>query len=247
SNVDVSGTLSITCTRPNGNPRFPATFWIGTSGANGTRKLLNGSDQLTYNLFTSGCATAWSGTTGVTVANSLTANGDANVTITNIPFCLRITGGQNTAKALTFTTTETLTVRSTDSTGFSWGTGVLSLSGKVNALCLITTGNTLTFTYTSFQASDQTGSNGSFVVQCTNSTTYSLALDSLSGVAIGITYTLGLQTLGNQSVNNVPGTGNTLTYQVPGKIFSGSSGQAGTCASGSTCTGSDNRTVTVSY
>ncbi|MBC5763270.1 spore coat protein U domain-containing protein [Ramlibacter albus] len=245
-NIDVSGAISFTCTRAAGDPKFPATFYIGTSGTNGSRNLSNGGNTLAYQLFTAypGCSAAWQNTgTDISVANSLTAGGDRTTSFSNIPFCLRVTPA-NTTKPLVFSASETLTIRSASGGGTSYGTGTLSVSGTVNALCLTTTGNTLLFNYTSFQSSAQPGTNGTFVVQCTNTTSFSLSLDAVTGTAAGLTYNLGLTSVGTQNLNSQSGTGNTVTYQVPGSI---PAGQAGTCATGATCVGNDSRTVTITY
>jgi hypothetical protein len=199
-------------------------------------------------LFTAypGCSVAWQNSgSDIAVANALTGGADRAASFTNIPFCMRL-APSNTTKPLTFTDSLALTVRSASGGGTTYGTGTIAnaLSATVSALCLTTTGNTLLFNYTSFQASDQPGTNGTFVVQCTNSTPFSLSLDAITGTAAGLTYGVGLTAVGTQTLNSQSGTGSTVTYQVPGSI---TAGQAGTCATGGSCVGNDSRTVTITY
>lgn len=250
NNYDVQGSVTFSCTRPKGNTRFPSIFWVGASGANGSRTLSSGARTLAYQLYTdySGCATPWSGTTGLEAANSLTGNTDTAASNLSVPFCMRIaTSGQNTARPLTFTGSETLTIKSDDNLGFQWGMGTLSLTGTVNALCKFpTAGNIdLSMSYTSFQA---TAANTSvpFDVQCTNSTSFSLALDATSGTVptLNLSYQLGLGAIGTQSILSQAGTGIAQSYSVLGRL---PANQSGTCANPAGCSNSATNTLTVSY
>jgi hypothetical protein len=66
-----------------------------------------------------------------------------------------------------------------------------------------------------------------------------MALDATSGTVIGLNYTLALSAAG--------GTGAGLTaanYTVDGTM---ASGQSGTCGTTAVCTGSQARTLTVTY
>jgi spore coat protein U-like protein len=244
--VDVQGSVTFSCTRPKGNPRFPTSFWIGVSGTNGTRTLASGANTLIYQLYTdyATCGSPWQGATGLTVPNALTANTDLAVNNLSATFCMRIPAAQTTARPLTYTGTATLSVYSTDNTGFLWGSGTLTLTATVNSLCRFTAATPLSFAYTSFQAAPQPGTAGSLDLECTNSTPFNLSLDSTTGTALGLTYELGLNAVGVGTLNSQTGTGATQIYSVPGSI---AAGQAGTCATGATCTTTDSRTVTVTY
>lgn len=244
--VDVQGSVTFSCTRPKGNPRFPDFFWIGVSGTNGSRTLASGGNTLIYQLYTdyAACSSPWQGATGLSVANALVANTDLAVNNLSATFCMRIPAGQTTARPLTYTGTATLSVHSTDNTGFLWGSGTLSLTATVNSLCRFTATSPLSFNYTSFQAAAQPGTAGSFDLECTNSTPFSLSLDATTGTALGLTYELGLNAVGVGTLNSQTGTGATTVYSVPGNI---PPNQAGTCATGASCTTTVNRTVTVTY
>lgn len=246
SSYDIQGSVTFSCTRPKGNPRFPSTFWIGVSGS-GTRTMDNGSNTLAYLLTTdySACSTSWQNPNGLTLANSLTANNDRNLTNLTVPFCIRVaTATQPTAKPLLYTDTLTLTVRSTNSSGRSWGTGTLSVSSDVDPLCRFSSAaNPIAMAYTSFQAGAALGSS-TFQLQCTNSTPYSVALDAVSATVMGLNMTAGIGTLGTQSITGQLGTGLAQSYTV---VTSIAGGQSGTCATGAGCSASSDRTITVSY
>lgn len=245
-NVDVSGSVTFSCSRGFLQTQFPSTFWVGVTNTNGSRTLASGANTLSYSLFTnySGCSTAWQGATGVTVANSRTSIIYTSVSNLTVPFCFRIPSGQNTARALNYTDTETLTVRSTNSSGFSWGTGTLNLTATVNALCKFTaSAGTLLLAYTSFQSTAATDTNP-FTVQCTNQSSYALSLDQVSGSILGLNYSVGLNTLGTQALNSLLGTGNAQNYNFLGSV---AAGQSGTCANAAGCSATDPRTITISY
>jgi spore coat protein U-like protein len=208
--------------------------------------MTNGANSLGYYLFTAypACATAWQGTTGVTINNTLTAAGDTNINIT-ATFCMRIYAGQTTAKPLSYTGSAlTVTVRSTSSSGFTWLTTSGAGTATVNPRCYFSTGpSTVTVNYTSFQGTAATGT-GSFQMRCTNTTPYSLALDAVSGTALGLNYAVGLGTVGTSSVPSQAGTGVAQSYSVAASI---AAGQSGTCAVTAGCSATDTRIVTVTY
>ena len=106
--------------------------------------------------------------------------------------------------------------------------------------CEVTAGPTdVAFTYTSFQAGAATSTGGAFSVRCTNTLPYTMALDSTTGTVIGLNYTLALSAAG--------GTGAGLTaasYTVNGSM---ASGQSGDCATTAVCTGTQARTLTITY
>jgi hypothetical protein len=74
-------------------------------------------------------------------------------------------------------------------------------------------------------------------VTCTLALPYTMALDATSGTILGLAYTLSL------SQSSSTGTGAQQTFSVNGNM---AGGQAGTCAT-ATCSGSQARTITVTY
>jgi hypothetical protein len=106
--------------------------------------------------------------------------------------------------------------------------------------------------YTAFQATAAQAST-SFVVKCTNTWPYDVAVSSDTGTVDGITYFVKLvagaspsyaSATGSGSVTGESGDGSTgKTYSVG---VQAASGQPGTCATGP-CTGSQSHTVTVTF
>jgi hypothetical protein len=260
-NWDVQGSVVFSCNRPSGNPRFPATFSITTSGVNGaaSRNAASGGNTLAYSLFTnySACNTAWSGTTALSLANALTANGDTTLTNLSVPFCMRVTtsAATDTKRPLTYTLTETITIKScatcTTPNNVWTSSGVLTLNATIDPICKFPAlGSTaLAMSYTSFQAG-QASNSTTMNVRCTNSTGYSVSLDATSGTipTIGLNYTIGLGNPGSspgvQLIGSQSGTGSNQPYSVYGTV---PGGQSGTCATPAGCTQSDSRTVTIGY
>ena len=99
--ADTAGTISVTCT---GNVNDSATYTIAIDAGLGSfaeRKMVFGSNFLTYNLYRdSGCTQVWGdGITGSTyaVADSMTLSSSSNTK--NYVVYGRIASGQNTASA----------------------------------------------------------------------------------------------------------------------------------------------------
>ena len=92
-------------------------------------------------------------------------------------------------------------------------------------------------TYTAFAAAAQTGTSN-FSLNCTAPTTYTMALDSTTGVLVGIRYNLVLS-----NTATITGTGFQQNHSVSVTL---PAGQAGTCNSGN-CNGSRAHTITITY
>jgi spore coat protein U-like protein len=150
-------------------------------------------------------------------------------------FDLRLPGPQTVDPAGTYTDTVTVTVRNSSGTMLSQTT--FNVSIITIASCTLTSppGN-INLSYTSFQVA-AAAANANFGVNCTTGIPYTMALDATSGTLVGLNYTLAL----SQSSSN--GTGVAQTFSINGSI---AAGQAGTCATGS-CSGSDTRTLTITY
>jgi len=122
-------------------------------------------------------------------------------------------------------------------------------SGSGSAGTSTTAISNLNLAYTSFQVSPTTGTT-SFQVRCTNSQSYSMALDnaSLTDGTTGLQYTLNLTSTASYSeaanANIASATGNGLTgqtYYVHGTI---PSAQDGTVTAGAA---NNTRTLTITY
>jgi hypothetical protein len=120
------------------------------------------------------------------------------------------------------------------------------VSITLTPLCVLTAPPTVTLAYTSF-AGAVTSAAQSGTVKCTGSRPYKLSWDSTTDTvtttptltSLGLNYTLSL-TAGATGT----GDGNAANYSVEGTI---SGNQAGTCATGATCTASPTTTLYVHY
>lgn len=249
-NNDTQGSVSFSCTRPKGNPRFPTTFWVGPAGTNGARSMVNGASSLTYTSYTNytGCSTPWQGTTGLLVTNTAPAPTDNNTLSTPVlsgTFCFRIASGQTAAVAGSYLGSETFQIRSTDSTGYLWASGVLSLGTSIGGGCSFTQSPTmLAFSYTSFQAGDSTPVSD-FIFRCTNNMNYSLTLDSPTGPATATGTALGLNySLAVRGTPSGVGTGSGVTRYIDGTM---SGGQSGACAALPNCTANPSHVLYINY
>jgi spore coat protein U-like protein len=170
-------------------------------------------------------ATRFTGT--ISFGSSLSAS-------TTGTFYLRIATGQNPA-AGTYTDTVTVTLR--NSGGTALGTSSFTVAITVVAACQITSPpGDLTFTYTAGQIAPATASS-TFAVRCTNGHAYTMAIDSTSNTLLGLNYTLAL------SQASASGNGASQTFTINGNI---ASKQYGTCST-ATCSGTQTRTLTITY
>ena len=109
---------------------------------------------------------------------------------------------------------------------------------NLTSSCSLTSAPTdVAFTYTSFQAGPSVATPSSFTVKCTNLRPYTMALDAAAGTVIGLAYTLALPTAAST------GTGVDQTFSITGNMIGG---QSGNCA-GASCSGTDVRTLTITY
>jgi hypothetical protein len=112
--------------------------------------------------------------------------------------------------------------------------------------------NNVALSYTAFQSTAAQAST-SFVVKCTNTWPYDVAVSSDTGTVDGITYFVKLvsgstpsyaSATGSASLSGEAGDGSTgVTYSVG---VQAASGQPGTCSS-APCTGSQSHTITVTF
>jgi spore coat protein U-like protein len=152
-------------------------------------------------------------------------------------FDLRVPGSQPVRPAGTYTDTVTATLRNSG-TGTVLATGTLSVSVITTNSCEFTSGpGSMTFSYTSFQPGAATASTA-FSVRCTTALPYTMALDAPGGTLLGLVYSLAL------SASSGTGTGVIQNYSISGSI---AAGQAGTCGSLGSCSGSQTRTLTITY
>lgn len=121
-------------------------------------------------------------------------------------------------------------------------TAGFNVTVDLTSTCEISSAPTdVAFTYTSFQGTDASSTGGAFSVRCTNTLPYSLSLDSTTGTVIGLDYSLSLSAAGGT------GNGAAQNYSISGTILSGQSGTCATSPDVSTCSGSQARTLTITY
>lgn len=230
--------LTITCTRALSDAATMSYTVTNNNGlnSNGIHNRASFSTGLmNYDLFQdSGCSIAWRNTKSTGITGTLNFSGSTTASI-NVSYWGCIPSGQTGLAAGTYTDTVTMTLTYGPGSGTAT-TGTFGVNIATPATCNVTTPPTdIIFNYTSF-GSAATAST-SFGVTCTSYLPYTMALDATSGTILGINYTLAL------SASSATGSGVQQLYSINGTI---AAGQAGTCATGS-CTGSQARTLTVTY
>ena len=237
------GTVAINCTKSGGNSDT-VYYELGISGgvnlsANQSRAV-NGASAIAYN--------TWRDVANSQVWNDLTNNrikgsvsGTASTTV-YVDYYVTVPAAQNVG-AGTYLDTQTVklyqgTTAAAASTAISPTLQTFGVTLAVAAKCALSSppGN-VNFAYTSFQTTQSVAST-SFAVTCSNNTTYTLSLDSATGTLLGLNYNLSLNKTGVQT-----GNGLAQSATINGTV---ASGQSGICT-GSTCTASEVRTLTITY
>jgi len=210
------------------------------------------ASQLNYDLHTDpGCINQWQNT----LAFNQIPNPPVTFTlgvfgsnVTNIPYYGCVPPGLIVPAMGTYTDTVTLTGAATVSRGgINFVASSIPVSITAPATCNFTQppGN-LAFNYIAFSATDVFAS-ATMQATCTNLLPYSIALDATTDVISGLNYSLALNTTGLGGSNPLVSTGTGLaqTFFINGSM---AAGQAGTCNnSGSPCSATQIRTLTVTY
>lgn len=249
-NADAQGAIELSCTRnPQQDPRRP-WFWIGMDQTTTGRTALQeaGTNTLTYEVFHgSYTAGTWTNTGGV-AANSTTngavrdrvdfGGGQSSSLTDSYTFYLRVPSFQFKPAGV-YVDAIPITLRLDNATGQIITTGTLDVIISIPRSCRFSTPPSgINVNYTAFSATAVTGTSN-FAITCTQGTTYTIALDATRSVVpnVELAYSLGL------SAASATGTAVAQPYTVN---ISVDAGQAGRCST-STCTGSDTRTLTVTY
>jgi spore coat protein U-like protein len=249
ANLNVLGTLTINCTRGAGDPRKP-DIWIGMDqpASGGTATLDIGGSTLAYTVAHANYASGiWTNTGGVTAASASNAavaerldfgtGGNATLTAT-YNFYFRVAQLQLKAAGV-YLATLPVTLRLDNATGTVLSTASLDIVISIPRSCRFSTPPTaIDIDYTAFSTSALPGQS-SFELTCTQGTNYTIALDAARSVIpnVELAYGLTLSATGNA------GTGVSQGYTVDVSV---DAGQAGRCT-GAICTGTDTRTITVTY
>lgn len=234
AHADAAGSVTLTCARSAGEAS--TTYWIGRDLSSGsTLQRQTGTQTLAYSLFRNANYTGnWAMTNVTGISGTLSFSGPtASVTKSYYLRVPKTNGGQ---PAGLYDGTIALTQRFSFN-GPDQSTATLRPVASIVAECRVSLAPVpLVLNYTSFSASAVTAST-SFATSCTSGTPYTMSLDPIDGVLLGLNYSLTLSAGG--------ATGNALpqTHFVLGTM---ASHQTGTCAM-ATCTGTQSHTITISY
>ncbi len=245
--IITQASYSITCTR--GLIIDPTTTTYSVKVNNGSQpsgannNAIFGANKIRYDLYTnSSCSTPWKGGTTIpSPAGTITMSGLTSTTVIQ-NFWMCIPAAQAPAAG---TYTDSVTMTPTYSLGVLGGTGTVAINIITPAVCTISSApGTINFgTYTALGSAIT--ANTTFASTCSNSLPYTISLDANNGVAVGLNYTLLLNTTssGGSNTLNSTGMGTAQTFFINGTM---QANQAGTCVTG-TCAGANTHTLTVTY
>ena len=239
------GTISFRCTRSAAGDL--TTVYVGTDvGANPSGNIARaklGANFIQYDLYNdSGCSILLSSTsTSANIPVTLLANLFSQSFTVSFWGCITLAG--QSVPSGTYVDTISYDIQNFAATvGYS-AIATLPVSIVNPATCNITSVANVAFgTYIAFRATPLLSPAANVVMNCTTNLPYSLALDATSGLiaGVGLNYSLATSWIsGSQLRGTGPGQTFTMTGTLPAN-------QAGKCSAGS-CSGSDTRTLTVTY
>jgi spore coat protein U-like protein len=202
---------------------------INPNGIN--NRAFSGANSMRYDVYRdASCSTTWKGTQSINDSIT-TLSGFIPVSKTT-PYWGCVVTAQSPA-AGTYTDTVTMTL----AYGTSTAVNTFPVSISTPATCSVTTppANVAFGTYVAMGPAVNAASN--FAVTCTNYLPYTMSLDAGSGVIAGLQYNVALSSTAST------GTGAVQTHTINGTV---PAGQAGACT-GATCSGSQARTLTITY
>jgi len=223
-----SASFTMTCTRSALGDAPSQSYTVMLNNSN--NQAASGANKISYDVFIDGaCVTPWKGATTLGGTITFASSTDYFSHSQTVPYWGCILPGINVAAG---TYTDTITMNPSIGPSATFPVTIVTPSS-----CSISTPpGTVTFNYTSFQGSPASASTN-FAATCTSLLPYTMALDSTSGVLVGLNYTLSL------SASSATGNGLAQSHTINGSI---AAGQAGTC-SGASCTATAPHTLTISY
>lgn len=247
----VQGTLNMTCTRdPRNDPRRP-DIWIGmdqtTAGRTATRD--TGGATMNYEVFHGGNNSGtWTNTgalapdstnNGAVLDSGLDFGGGQSTTLTaSYAFWVRVQALQFSGAGV-YPDSIPITLRLNSATGPVITTGTLDVIISVPRVCRFSTQPTpININYQAFSSVAVTGASN-FGITCTQGTTYTIALDRARSVVPNVELAYGLTLNAGSATGSAMEQGHTINISVD-------PGQAGRC-NAAVCTGTDTRTLTVTY
>lgn len=186
----------------------------------------------------SGCNLIWTNDTDASAIPIMLSSVLTPQSITvNFWGCITMAGQSPASGSGSYSDAVIMSVRDTGGL-VTYSTSSFPVNILYPATCAITSLANVAFgTYVAFSATPLIAPNANIVLNCTSNLPYSLALDTTSGVVAGLKYSLSLDSTSSRGMG--PGQIHTITGTMPAN-------QAGTCST-SSCSGSDTRTLTITY
>lgn len=252
TSILAQGTVNITCMRDKSVDSNVLSLWIGmtqtTAGRNAPLDV-DATKTINYAVYHSTTTRGFWTDTGTGVSPGSTTDGaigdkqnfsGGSTLSLSYTFTLNVPAGQAPKTAGVYLDSVPITVRDTDGAGAILSTGSLNVYISIPRSCRFSTPPAgINVNYTAFSPTAVTGTS-SFAITCTLGTTYTIALDQTRSVVptVGLAYGLSLTASGTNT-----GTALAQPYSVN---ISVDAGQPGSC-NVSTCSGTDTRTLTVTY
>lgn len=255
SNLDLSGTVTVSCTRALTDPNtynYAITLDNGVSGTSRRLYRHGGSNMNASRINHSISRISFGSTNWSTSTNAVTGTlnfGSGTSTTANRTYFLRVASGQTGKTVGIYDDVLAFSLRQGSATGAVIATSTITPTVSIQSACFVGTlgaGNfaapgavapsTLTLNYTSF-SSVPVSSSMAFTMDCTQGTPYTLSLSPASGTLLGLPYSLSL------SSSSGTGSGFAQSVTVTGTI---PAGQSGNCALAS-CSATQATTVTITY
>ncbi|HEY8357112.1 MAG TPA: spore coat protein U domain-containing protein [Ramlibacter sp.] len=249
ANLDLAGSFTVTCTRGRFDARTP-WIWIGVDQPAGGQSMPRdiGGSTLNYFIYRKAFGTAVWTNSGNETANS-NANGGLRVQLNfgnataltaSYNFYFRMPWLQIKPAGVYLDTPVAVMLRSNNASGAVLSTSTLGTLISIQDNCRFSSNPApINVSYTAFQPAPVSRSS-TFSLVCTQGTDYTLSLDATQAVVPGVelAYAATLSVTG-------PVIG-TAVAQQHGVTVTFPAGQAGRC-SAAACTGTDSRTITVTY
>jgi spore coat protein U-like protein len=241
-------TFTVFCSRT--SPLGPASMAFNVKSFNGLNGLGTNNAKnainnalLPYDLYTDAtCSTPWKNTTYISGVLPM-PSGQTSATSSPLTFYVCIPAAQVAVISGTFTDSVKLQIVNVTMTPAgtteSDTTSQVGVTINVAKECKLTAAlGTINFgSYAAFGGAKN--ASAGFGTSCTNTATYTMALDATAGVVAGLNYSLVLSAVG------ATGNGMQQSFTINGTM---AAGQAGSCAAGG-CTGtvSNGHTLTITY
>jgi len=237
-----TGSYTVTCNRLASDPNtFSWRLGVndGLQPGGGGNRVQNAGGQRysyeTYRLPPYTNANKWGDTAGTRFSGILNFGGALTASVSG-PFDIVMAAGQTVQPAGIYNDTVSVNLR--DSGNAIINSAAFGVTVLTTNTCQVSVPpGTVSFTYTSFQATAANAST-TYGVRCTTALPYTMGFDATSGTLLGLTYSLSIAPSSAGT-----GTGATQTYTINGTI---PANQFGTCGT-AVCNASQTRTLILSW